>query len=38
MFEDLVAVTSVDITPRTDNEPEFSETFIIRLYNITVRF
>ena len=35
VFEDLVAVTSVDITPRTDNEPEFSETFIIRLYNVT---
>ena len=35
VFNDLEAVTSLDITPRADNEPEFTETFIVRLYNIT---
>ena len=35
VFNDLEAVTSLDITPRADNEPEFTETFIVRLYNVT---
>ncbi len=40
VFRDLQGVTSLDIVPKVDREPEFTETFIVRLYNVssTVHF
>ncbi len=35
VFENLESTTSLNVLPKADAVPEFTETFIIRLYNVT---